>query len=716
MLVKLKNMLKQPVFVASTIVGVLMVGMQQTGVLEPLELKAYDQMTQQRDDLEPDNRILIVAFTEEDIQTLQQPSPNGENLAKVLGKLEDYGAKIIGLDFFRDVPVGGSDPTHSKLLTHLQESSRIIPICSLRSHKSAVPPPKGVKPENAAFADIPADKDGVIRRNLMIVPPKPNSKCSTPASLGFQLAIEYLGIQPQFTPEGYLELGKTVFKPLQSNSGGYQNIDDGGFQILLNYRSENNVAQEVSFTDVLKDNVDRISVKDRIVLIGSTAPSSQDIRNTPYSDGRQDNISGRMPGVVIHAHMISQVLDAVLGVRPLFWFLPQWGEILWIWGWTLGGAVLAWYNQNPLRLLVFTSTAVIAVFASSYIIFVQQGWVPVASPLLGFLFAEAGVITYTAFYQKREKDKIASQIEEQKETISLLQKLIREGGSYATEMPTGLDDKLHTDRILNKRYKIKSRLGSGGFSYTYLAEDIHRPGKPVCVVKHLQPARNDEVFLQVARRLFKTEAEILDLVGEHEQIPKLMAYFEENQQFYLVQEYIEGHSLLEELTSGRRKSEDEVIDFLKDTLPILVYIHNRNVIHRDIKPSNLMRRKKDNRIILIDFGAVKQIQPQVENHTVAVGTIGYAPPEQFMGHPTISSDIYALGMIAIQALTGTPAKQLERDPQTTALIWRHLAEVTEELATVLDKMVSYHHLNRYHCAEEVLLALETVPPPTVILK
>nr|WP_235018734.1 serine/threonine-protein kinase [Tolypothrix sp. NIES-4075] len=303
---------------------------------------------------------------------------------------------------------------------------------------------------------------------------------------------------------------------------------------------------------------------------------------------------------------------------------------------------------------------------------------------------------------------MALQIKDQNENISLLQALLREEGNSRAQIRIGLNNGSQADKLLSKRYKVTDLLGSGGFSYTYLAEDTHRPGNPMCVVKHLQPARTDEVFLDIARRLFKTEAEILDILGHHDQIPQLMAYFEENQQFYLVQEYIRGQTLQEELIPDNYLTEANVVNLLKDVLWVLKFVHGRGVIHRDIKPSNLIRRQEDKRIVLIDFGAVKQIQPQMqaENATVAVGTVGYAPPEQFMGHPKFNSDIYGLGMIAIQALTGIAAKHLERE-STTALAWRHLAEETsEEFATILDKMVAYDFQKRYQSAEEVLQALE----------
>lgn len=267
---------------------------------------------------------------------------------------------------------------------------------------------------------------------------------------------------------------------------------------------------------------------------------------------------------------------------------------------------------------------------------------------------------------------------------------------------------------LRGRYKIIKLLGSGGFGETYLAEDRDLPNRPICVVKRLQPKSNSPAVLQVAKRLFNSEAEVLYRLGNYEQIPRLLAHFEEDQQFYLVQEFIKGHDLSKELTPGKRWSEAQVIEFLEDILKTLEFVHQQKVIHRDIKPANLIRRKQDEKIILIDFGAVKEIETLVANtqgnthSTIAVGTPGYMPNEQQGGKPRFSSDIYAAGMVAIQGLTGISPEQLPEDTTIGEIIWRQQAQINDRLAAILDKMVRSHFRDRYHSVGEVLSDLHNL--------
>ncbi|UKP00193.1 serine/threonine-protein kinase [Nostoc sp. UHCC 0870] len=266
--------------------------------------------------------------------------------------------------------------------------------------------------------------------------------------------------------------------------------------------------------------------------------------------------------------------------------------------------------------------------------------------------------------------------------------------------------------LLASRYQVLQILGGGGFGQTYIALDTQRPGNPRCVVKHFRPVTHNPEFLETARRLFTSEAETLEQLGHHEQIPRLLAYFEEKQEFFLVQEYIEGNCLKAEIVSGQRWTEDKVIFLLQQILNILKFIHSYNVIHRDIKPENIIRRLHDGKLVLIDFGAVKQVHtrmitaPGQTEMTVAIGTPGYMSIEQGRGKPHANSDIYSLGVLCIQALTGLHPREFEEDPHTGEILWQYRATVTPVLASVISKMVVNHFKQRYQSATEVLEALQ----------
>jgi serine/threonine-protein kinase len=264
-------------------------------------------------------------------------------------------------------------------------------------------------------------------------------------------------------------------------------------------------------------------------------------------------------------------------------------------------------------------------------------------------------------------------------------------------------------KLLDHRYQVIRILATGGFGETYIAQDTKRPGKPICVVKHLKPASSSPIIFETAKRLFEGEAETLERLGSHDQIPRLLAYFDENQEFFLVQEYIDGHTLSEELIPGQPWTQSQVIYLLQEVLSILEFVHQQGVIHRDIKPDNIIRRASDYKLVLVDFGAVKQLRTSLVTvsaslvtGTVAIGTPGYMPIEQGQGKPRPNSDIYSLGIIAIQALTGVATSELPEDPDTGEIKWQHLAPVDPQLAAVLTKMVRYHFKDRYQSATEVM--------------
>ncbi|WP_323364334.1 CHASE2 domain-containing protein [Leptothoe sp. PORK10 BA2] len=262
-------------------------------------------------------------------------------------------------------------------------------------------------------------------------------------------------------------------------------------------------------------------------------------------------------------------------------------------------------------------------------------------------------------------------------------------------------------QVLKERYQLIRVLGSGGFGQTYVARDLFQAKNFECVVKQLKPASTNVTFLKIARRLFETEVSTLKRLGNHSCIPKLLDSFEEKQEFYLVQELIDGESLGDEIRRAGRLTEDQVITLLQETLSILKFVHDNRVIHRDLKPDNLIRRREDGKLCLIDFGAVKEIRTQVVNSeltglTVGVGTQGYTPSEQLAGKPRLSSDIFALGMTAIHGLTGRTPTDLPEDMSSLELLWEEYVNISPGLRYLLKKMVRHYFYQRYQSASEVL--------------
>ncbi|MEH2093785.1 serine/threonine-protein kinase [Nostoc sp.] len=284
-------------------------------------------------------------------------------------------------------------------------------------------------------------------------------------------------------------------------------------------------------------------------------------------------------------------------------------------------------------------------------------------------------------------------------------------------------------KLLQGRYQIVQSLGAGVFGQTYIAVDVDYPQSPKCVVKQIKVSSCEPGYLEMLRLMFLTETETLKLLGSHPQIPEFIACFEENNQFYLVQELIEGYALTAELPIDQQWgclwSEKEVVEFLIDVLGILEFVHSQGVIHCDIKPENLIRRNSDalRKLVLIDFGSIQSIDfgigAELPIYRIPVTSLGYIPPEQFIGQTQPNSDIYALGMIAIQALTGLEPLQLKVDPHTNEIFWRSQnTPVNDYLAAVLSQMIRYDSQNRFESAAEVLQVLkqivwETQPPETL---
>ena len=327
------------VILASVAIATLVIGGRSLGFLQAWELQAFDQLMRLRPNEGPDERLLLVTITEDDVQF--QPiaergatSLSERSLAQLLAKLEPAQPRAIGLDLYRETPVGAD---YRELATRMQKSDRFFAICNYG--KPGVLPPPEVTPERQGFNNVLLDPDDILRRHLLAV--SSASPCQSKYAFSWQLASRYLaeeGIERETTPDDYLQLGTTVFKTLEKNAGVYHKIDPSGHQVLLNYRTSGQIAEKVTLQEVLSNQFNPDLARNRIVLIGTTAPSFNDHRwNTPYSRGQWSVQT--MTGVEIQAQMVSQILSAVLDNRPLIWWLPKPVEILWIGSWSLVGGV-----------------------------------------------------------------------------------------------------------------------------------------------------------------------------------------------------------------------------------------------------------------------------------------------------------------------------------------------------------------------------------------
>jgi eukaryotic-like serine/threonine-protein kinase len=257
--------------------------------------------------------------------------------------------------------------------------------------------------------------------------------------------------------------------------------------------------------------------------------------------------------------------------------------------------------------------------------------------------------------------------------------------------------------VVDGRYQIIKRLGKGGFAHTYLAKNLAAPGEPQCVMKQLRPKVQHPRVLQ----LFKLEAAILDRL-KHSQIPQSVDYFEHQGDFFLVQDFVAGDDLSKEFSIGHQWHETKVIQFLREMLKVLGYVHQKQAIHRDIKPANIIRRWDNGKLCLIDFGAVQDLDSDLPTPVAVMGTPGYHAPEQVDGMATFSSDIYALGMTAIQFLTGWYPLHLPKD-DNGAVLWREMTNISDPLANILAGMTQVDEVERYDCTSAVLADLEALP-------
>lgn len=390
---------------ASLAATTLVLMLKQAGKIHPFELVAFDRMVQLRRDAGPDSRLLIVGITEGDIREQWRLSPSDAVLTTALKNLQRYQPRAIGVDLHRDIP---NPPGQEDLIPELAAENVVVIKKLGDTPEDTIPAPKGVPAANVGFNDIVLDADGVVRRNLLFA----SVEETTFYSFALRLALKYLSgeaIEAQPSPDNVddMMLGAATFVPLVPHAGGYHRADTRGYQVLLNFRSPGYGAPLVSLTDVIQDRVDPALIQDRIVLIGTTATTLKDLFLTPYSNRESSPDSQirdyKLPGVVIHAQMVSQILDAALGQRPLFQFLPEWGELLWIWAWAVLSGSLAWAVRRPLSLGLAIALLVGMLLASGYGSFLAYRWLPIIAPAVAALSTLGIVITYRGHQAQQQQ-------------------------------------------------------------------------------------------------------------------------------------------------------------------------------------------------------------------------------------------------------------------------------------------------------------------------
>ncbi|NER23944.1 MAG: CHASE2 domain-containing protein [Symploca sp. SIO1C2] len=393
------------VFLVSLIVTGLVMGMRSLGFWQFWELKVFDQMIRLLPAEKPDERLLIVEVTKKDIEQLQDSYPLSDGMMlQLLKKLGEHQPQIIGLDIYRDLPQGqGRDD----LVQYLQQHPHVISPCAHSgSTYPGIHPPPGLSSQQVGFVDTVKDPDQIIRRHLLVVDPPSQSPCTAIYALSTQLALYYLeakGYSLDFpTPESW-QIGSLRFKILKAQPGFYQQSKLlRGHQILLNYRAYNSledIAQRVTLTQVLTNQVEPHLISDRIILIGVTDPTlAKDEFNTPYHQ--------EIRGLLLHAQMVSQFVSAVEEQRRLWQFLTLWGDLLWVGSWSLLGGIIVWRFRSFLNQGIVAGVACICLCSSCWIILSTKGVVVPLVPSALTLVITGSIVAvknFTMYHKQRSR-------------------------------------------------------------------------------------------------------------------------------------------------------------------------------------------------------------------------------------------------------------------------------------------------------------------------
>ncbi len=631
--------------------------------------------------------------------------------AQIIDKLMQAGARSVSVDVLFDSINNDIYTENKKLnealqrypgkiaLASLYESSSVHPGLEIDTVTQLTKPNSELNLDSVHIgsANFPIEVDGKIHRLAREYPKILSEKAQKAEEInpGLKQLIESFRENLSFE-EASLKASGVNYPPPKGNS--------------IYFLGSGNNFQRYKFMDVLdpdgwNNNLNQGKVfKDKIVLVGLTDARTEKGKDAFDVAGNSWFAASQMAGVEVHANAIATLMTGKSISEGIPNSILRGLFVLFIVGST---AVVITRSKKGVKR--FVSSLVIAVVWGSvgYICFIHGlVFVPTAIPIVGMICCGLSYLGTEVVKEKLSKSQLMDLFRQ-----NLSHRVVQEIISQQDDLKDLLRQREIeiSGKMLDGRYQIIKVLGYGGFSETYVAQDTKRPGNPQCVVKQLKPSGNKLEGLDVARRLFNSEAQTLEQLGKHSQIPQLLAYFEEEEEFYLVQEYILGHPLSQELPTGKIADETMVVNILLDLLQTLNFVHQNYVIHRDIKPSNIIRRESDGKLVLIDFGAVKEVTGEFDileetAYTIGIGTKGYAPTEQCLGRPQYSSDIYAIGMIAIKALTGISPHDININ-EDGEWSWVHKANVSPQLAKIISKMVRNDFFNRYQIVSDVLADL-----------
>ncbi|MEL6161478.1 MAG: EAL domain-containing protein [Cyanobacteria bacterium J06627_32] len=387
----------------SSATAIFLIVLSNMGLFQPMETKAFDLLTRLAAKYEHTSapgaafsnrstaeRLIVVAITEEDIQDQKQWPLSDQVFAQLLSKLQQHSPRVIGLDIYRDVPHAPGTEALAKAL----QKENVITITNLDSlGEVEVPSPLQVPDSRVGFNDFVVDPDGVIRRNFMFAALGDRELYS----FSLRLVDQFLKSPAhQLTAEAdALRIGTLRLSSITPDMGGYQKIDADGYQTLGRYILPENVARQVSLSQVLDGDFDPTWITGNIVVIGTTAPSQKDLYYTPFSaEGSNDLL---MSGVVLHAQMTQQLLSAVLEGRALLRGFPQWGEFAWVWCWGMVGGLIAWRFTHPGTLAIATGAGLLGLTTIALGLFSVSVWAPVVLPMATFSTTVATIIVYREF-------------------------------------------------------------------------------------------------------------------------------------------------------------------------------------------------------------------------------------------------------------------------------------------------------------------------------